>query len=168
VGRLQEKRTCASRKSFLWNAAAKRSDDAATALWLGTRKEINRPLLKAIRASSPEHYAHLCLSETRLVDSQSVSFRAPIPTGLRLKAQGCEERATLGKGTKRESTPTGLRLLCDGSTQPRRRCGHPSEPRSAALSPDPSGLDDAIPGFEDVYSVQVAAALCRRTPWRSA
>src|SRR5882672_1690305 len=68
-----------------------------------------------------------------------VSFRAPIPKGLRLKAQGCEERATLGKGTKRESTPMGLRLLCDGSTQPRRCCGHPSEPGSAALSPTLGG-----------------------------
>ena len=32
-----------------------------------------------------------------------------IPKGFRLKAQGCEQRATLGKGTRARSTPTGLR-----------------------------------------------------------
>ena len=34
-----------------------------------------------------------------------------IPTGFRPKAQGCEQRATLGKGTRARSTPTGLRRL---------------------------------------------------------
>src|SRR6266481_4967758 len=49
---------------------------------------------------------HIFSVATQIAESQRVSFRNPIPKGLRLKAQGCEERATLGKGTKRESTPT--------------------------------------------------------------
>ena len=32
-----------------------------------------------------------------------------IPKGFRLKAQGCEQRATLGKGSRQRPTPTGLR-----------------------------------------------------------
>src|SRR5258708_27109601 len=49
-------------------------------------------------------------SETRIVESQKVAFsKPPIPKGLRIKAQGCEERATLGKCTEANSTPAGLR-----------------------------------------------------------
>jgi len=36
--------------------------------------------------------------------------REEIPKGFRPKAQGCEERATLGKWTAKLTTPTGLRL----------------------------------------------------------
>ena len=40
---------------------------------------------------------------------EGASFPDPIPKGLRPSAQGCEERATLGKGTEKTgSTPTGL------------------------------------------------------------
>ncbi len=35
-------------------------------------------------------------------------LRSSIPKGLRLKAQGCEPRATLGKGSEELPTPTGL------------------------------------------------------------
>ena len=43
-----------------------------------------------------------------------------IPTGFRPKAQGCEQRATLGKGTRARSTPTGLpRLRGERRPQPR-------------------------------------------------
>jgi hypothetical protein len=45
-----------------------------------------------------------------------------IPTGFRLKAQGCEQRATLGKGTRARSTPTGLRRL-RGGRRPQPRWG---------------------------------------------
>jgi hypothetical protein len=45
-----------------------------------------------------------------------------IPTGFRLKAQGCEQRATLGKGTRARSTPTGLRRL-RGERRPQPRWG---------------------------------------------
>src|SRR6266478_2698320 len=38
-----------------------------------------------------------------------VAHSCSIPTGLRLAAQGCEERATLGKAHHRDTTPTGLR-----------------------------------------------------------
>jgi hypothetical protein len=48
--------------------------------------------------------------------------RGRIPTGFRLKAQGCEQRATLGKGTRARSTPTGLRRL-RGERRPQPRWG---------------------------------------------
>src|SRR5882724_9339263 len=44
----------------------------------------------------------------RLFESRRASFPNPIPKGLRIKAQGCEERATLGKCREQNSTPTGL------------------------------------------------------------
>src|SRR5258706_10549191 len=37
-----------------------------------------------------------------------------IPKGLRIKAHGCEDRATLGAGAAQFSTPTGLRLTDEG------------------------------------------------------
>ena len=40
---------------------------------------------------------------------KGVVSRNPIPKGLRLKAQGCESRATLGKRAERYPTPKGLR-----------------------------------------------------------
>ena len=51
--------------------------------------------------------------------------RAPIPTGLRPKAQGCEERATLGD-------------VFDNSPQPQRGCVIPSR----AHRHNPVGVDD--------------------------
>src|SRR5437667_6246862 len=41
-----------------------------------------------------------------------LSWAARIPKGLRNKAQGCEERATLGNRRKQQATPTGLYLFC--------------------------------------------------------
>src|SRR5260370_22169350 len=66
------------------------------------------------RRSRPELGVHLNIIHilalgTAFTESQRVAFQNPIPKGLRLKAQGCEERATLGKCAEESSTPTGLR-----------------------------------------------------------
>src|SRR2546430_511740 len=47
---------------------------------------------------------------------------SPIPTGLRNKAQGCEERATLGQSSMSSSTPMGLRHIAVPQPQPRWGC----------------------------------------------
>ena len=47
----------------------------------------------------------------------------PIPKGLHPPAQGCEERATLGTGSKSVSTPTGLQQPTSWEIQPRWGCG---------------------------------------------
>ena len=50
---------------------------------------------------------------------------AGIPTGFGHKAQGCEERATLGNRPRTFTTPTGLRHPATRTTpQPRWGCGH--------------------------------------------
>src|SRR5258708_30127457 len=64
----------------------------------------------------------MCLALRRLVANGAARSRAtgsgddsrslhgfPIPTGLCLSAQGCEERATLGTPAQASPTPTGLR-----------------------------------------------------------
>jgi hypothetical protein len=40
------------------------------------------------------------IGTTRFFLTRRAAFPAPAPTGLRPKAQGCEERATLGKRIK--------------------------------------------------------------------
>ena len=50
------------------------------------------------RGRAPEYSPQLASSSSR------------IPKGFRLKAQGCEPRATLGKPSRQRPTPTGLRL----------------------------------------------------------
>src|ERR1043166_3136718 len=85
-----------------------------------------------------------------------ISGRAvtPIPKGLRPSAQGCEERATLGKNEKEGINPEGLvvRLFC--VSEPQRPCHNPfrvepaprSKPRVArssqpcALGRNPFGI----------------------------
>ena len=57
------------------------------------------------------------------VRSYSIHPHEEIPKGFRPKAQGCEERATLGKETPNLTTPTGLRptmkgMLCRNRYQP--------------------------------------------------
>jgi len=52
-----------------------------------------------------------CERKRSLTNLKGVAFRNSIPTGLRLKAQGCEPRATLGNSTNELPTPTGLRLI---------------------------------------------------------
>ena len=55
--------------------------------------------------------------------SAATNVRHSTATRLRNKAQGCEERATLGPELNISSTPTGLRLVApptrEGVTQPR-------------------------------------------------
>src|SRR6266566_8025991 len=46
-------------------------------------------------------------------------FLERIPKGFRNKAQGCEGRATLGKGGRYFTTPTGLRPRCAAVTSGR-------------------------------------------------
>jgi hypothetical protein len=41
-----------------------------------------------------------------------------IPTGFRLKAQGCEAQATLGRMQQNETTPTGLLYLVRADRNP--------------------------------------------------
>ena len=49
------------------------------------------------------------LRTNRMVTGFVARGCARIPTGFRPKAQGCEERATLGKPSNIIPTPTGLR-----------------------------------------------------------
>ena len=58
----------------------------------------------------------------RAVHSPQLESGRRIPRGFRLKAQSCEQRATLGKGTRARSTPTGLRQL-RGKRRPQPRWG---------------------------------------------
>src|SRR6266404_1562576 len=51
----------------------------------------------------------LGFSPTAFLRSQFLGLAIPIPPGLRLPAQGCEERATLGTCRQASTTPTGLR-----------------------------------------------------------
>src|SRR6266853_262036 len=56
--------------------------------------------------------SHRFVNGSRSINPKALTApSAPIPTGLRLKAQGCEARATLGKRTDELSTPTGLRPI---------------------------------------------------------
>ena len=88
-----------------------------------TQRSEQRSLPQKCRTSS-------CMDTTKLGKTVKQKFKAatcffygsrsssvPIPTGLCLEAQGCEERATLGKCDQHLPTPTGLRLS-HGS------CGH--------------------------------------------
>src|SRR6267378_327866 len=82
--------------------------------------------------------------------------RNSIPKGLRIKAQGCEPRATLGKRNAELSTPTGLRRIeanrqvCDEDPTPLglgipERC-FPRVARSShhwAGGRNPFGIEDA-------------------------
>src|SRR6266404_1112542 len=52
-----------------------------------------------------------CERKRGLMNPKGVASRISIPKGLRIKAQGCESRATLGKRGEGLSTPTGLRLM---------------------------------------------------------
>jgi len=52
-----------------------------------------------------------CGRKRGFISPKGIAFRNSIPKGLRLKAQGCERRATLGKSTEEFSTPTGLWLI---------------------------------------------------------
>src|SRR6266436_6017462 len=52
------------------------------------------------------------LKRWRMIPGTRQALLDRIPTGFRNKAQGCEGRATLGKGGRYFTTPTGLRLGC--------------------------------------------------------
>ena len=61
---------------------------------------IPREILKEIR--------QIELRTNRIVTGSAARGPARIPTGFRLKAQGCEARATLGQPSNIITTPTGL------------------------------------------------------------
>ncbi len=75
-----------------------RADSASPLNWRIFRSHHSpRVPLIAWRGGRAYHYQHLGRGIER------------IPKGFRNKAQGCEERATLGPSRQHESTPTGLR-----------------------------------------------------------
>jgi hypothetical protein len=55
-----------------------------------------------------ENFKKMPLRTNRIVTASAERGAARIPTGFRLKAQGCEERATLGQPSNIITTPTGL------------------------------------------------------------
>src|SRR6266446_5919413 len=62
-----------------------------------------------------------------------------------------------------ELNPNGVVAVCDGRTAPRCCCGHQSQRRSDCAVPT-LGLDEAIPGVEDPYNVQVLTPVGHEEP----
>src|SRR5438093_9889296 len=68
-----------------------------------------------------------------------------IPTGFRTTAQGCEERATLGRPHRRSSTPTGLCHVRDNSATTPLGLITPRTHFPGLPMPGNPGLEVAIP-----------------------
>ena len=84
-----------------------------------------------------------------------------IPKGLRIKAQGCEERATLGIEPTSQQTLKGFRRPIS-TIKIRVRFSAHADWKSATRQT--GSLLYGVPS-EDVCTVQVAATLCRRSPY---
>src|SRR5437879_7039162 len=88
----------------------------------------------------------------RVADGASGETAASIPKGLRNKAQGCEERATLGKVTD--------------DSQPQRGCGMVLLPLSAATTL--SGLSPTCGAFSQGSSLLATLGFVAESLWDSA